>query len=364
MQGLTGASFEDMGKSMGKRLADGIKSTLKDWFNIDVGGIKESIGGAKSAVEEVSAATALTGSATALTGSAGSLEGSAAALMEAAAALSGKGSGGGGGGGDEYEWSMPGFGGGNLDDILQDIPHEALPGPDMLIENATLIDEVMQDIDSSLTEGIMDLGQSGSKGFSSILSSLGESFMNGLGSLGSSLSSMVSSLLSGIGNMFGGGGGGSWLSSLFSFFGGGSFGLGGGAVGGSVHFSGSDLLIPAKKGGIFPNISDMMALPTGRFAEGGIVDRPMIGLIGEQPGRREAVIPLPDNRRVPVQLLGGGDNGKSSPPIVHVEFLGDIVDPAAQGMTPDEVVKVWIENYSSGGETRSAMRRDPALSTR
>ncbi|MEM1724264.1 MAG: hypothetical protein QXW71_00600, partial [Thermoplasmata archaeon] len=43
-------------------------------------------------------------------------------------------------------------------------------------------------------------------------------------------------------------------------------------------------------------------IPIKKFAYGGIVERPTLGLIGE--GRhKEAVVPLPDNRHIPVKFI-------------------------------------------------------------
>lgn len=44
------------------------------------------------------------------------------------------------------------------------------------------------------------------------------------------------------------------------------------------------------------------------FASGGIVSKPTVALIGEA-GQNEAVVPLPDGRRIPVEMKGGGNGG-------------------------------------------------------
>ena len=44
------------------------------------------------------------------------------------------------------------------------------------------------------------------------------------------------------------------------------------------------------------------------FASGGIASGPTIGLIAEA-GQNEAVVPLPDNRSIPVVFQGGGRGG-------------------------------------------------------
>ena len=44
--------------------------------------------------------------------------------------------------------------------------------------------------------------------------------------------------------------------------------------------------------------------PIMAFAKGGVATRPTIGLIGEA-GQNEAIVPLPDGRRIPVEMRGG-----------------------------------------------------------
>ncbi len=48
--------------------------------------------------------------------------------------------------------------------------------------------------------------------------------------------------------------------------------------------------------------------PVQGFTGGGIVSRPTVGIIGEG-GSDEAVVPLPGNRKIPVDLRGGGMGG-------------------------------------------------------
>jgi hypothetical protein len=107
---------------------------------------------------------------------------------------------------------------------------------------------------------------------------------------------------------------------------------------------------------------------------GGIVTKPVsLMQFGEKaPGELEAVVPLPNNRSIPVTLSGkmpynpegGGKTGygtsasKAPPPIVHVEMLGDMVNPASKGMTPDEAIHVWIEDYNRGGKVRDVIHGD------
>jgi tape measure domain-containing protein len=101
---------------------------------------------------------------------------------------------------------------------------------------------------------------------------------------------LVQSLLPGVGP----------LASLGKM-GGGSFGsFTGGSFGSSAGIS-------------LPGLSGAGALAGGggfysgvKFANGGIVNGPTMGLIGE--GRyNEAVVPLPDGRSIPVEMMGGGN---------------------------------------------------------
>ena len=50
------------------------------------------------------------------------------------------------------------------------------------------------------------------------------------------------------------------------------------------------------------------AVPLHKYAMGGIANRPQLAMFGE--GRTpEAYVPLPDGRRIPVQMNGGGASG-------------------------------------------------------
>jgi hypothetical protein len=65
------------------------------------------------------------------------------------------------------------------------------------------------------------------------------------------------------------------------------------------------------------------------FANGGVVNGPTLGLVGE--GRyNEAIVPLPDGRSIPVQMKGGGRGdlrdamgqapGQSGSPVLNMSF--------------------------------------------
>jgi hypothetical protein len=138
------------------------------------------------------------------------------------------------------------------------------------------------------------LGQLG-QGLQSIIQGVAQVGQGFLGGFGNVLQSIVSSLGSA-----GGGGGGGLLGILGSVIGG-VFGGGGGGSGGSVP-------IPT------PN-------PMGRFAEGGISDRPAI--FGE--AGIEAAVPLSRGRYIPVEMKGPrGGGGMIRGGDVHITVAGDV----------------------------------------
>lgn len=87
--------------------------------------------------------------------------------------------------------------------------------------------------------------------------------------------------------------GGGWLGSLFSDL----FGMIGFAQGGIMTAAGP--------------------LPLATYARGGVADTPQLALFGE--GRRpEAFVPLPDGRRIPVQMEGQAAQPARPPIAIHV----------------------------------------------
>ena len=57
-----------------------------------------------------------------------------------------------------------------------------------------------------------------------------------------------------------------------------------------------------KNGGVFN------ALDVPSFAQGGITNAPQLALIGDNANNREAVVPLPNGRSIPVEMNGGGQS--------------------------------------------------------
>lgn len=102
----------------------------------------------------------------------------------------------------------------------------------------------------------------------------------------------VSGVLGGIGSIFMGIGG-----ALGGF--GGLGGLFGGGASAGASFAAPSLLSSV---GPMGGLSSGFAIP--RFATGGIVQGPTLGLVGE--GKyNEAIVPLPDGRSIPVKMAGG-----------------------------------------------------------
>jgi len=61
-------------------------------------------------------------------------------------------------------------------------------------------------------------------------------------------------------------------------------------------------LLPFAKGGI----TNSLNVPS--FAQGGITNAPQLALIGDNANNREAVVPLPNGRSIPVEMNGGGQS--------------------------------------------------------
>jgi len=103
----------------------------------------------------------------------------------------------------------------------------------------------------------------------------------------------------------------------------------------------------AANGDIFPG----HFIPLQAFADGGVVNRPTLGLIGE--GRYpEAIVPLPDGRSIPVKF-----EGRSSPPI-NLEIV--IVDDRSKVPAPQigkKQVVLWVaEDYMQNGILRKVIK--------
>jgi hypothetical protein len=149
-------------------------------------------------------------------------------------------------------------------------------------------------------------------------------------------------------------------------------------------------LMFAAKGGMVPNIgmagvaTQPISTMVHHYAKGGMApgmgmsgiakNNTMVNVGENAPSQFEAVVPLPDNRTLPVTITDKSMPYKApatsgpSPtmvaaampempqPIVHVQMLGDMVNPASKGMTPEQSVQVWIENVKRDGPARQAVK--------
>lgn len=149
-------------------------------------------------------------------------------------------------------------------------------------------------------------------GKESVFGKLGDSLFGKDGALGKMFGGKEGGFMGGLGQMFGGGAkaGGGFLSSIF----------GGGGGGGGIMALLKPLLsmipgigpllsiLPFAKGGIIGNklvgLADGGVMP--RYAKGGVATQPTY-LVGEGK-QNEAVVPLPDNRSIPVDLGRGAGN--------------------------------------------------------
>ncbi len=94
--------------------------------------------------------------------------------------------------------------------------------------------------------------------------------------------------------------------------------------GGGLNLSGANALSAGKitPGGIFANGGIMTSdgpVPLKTYSRGGIANSPQLALYGEG-SKPEAYVPLPDGRRIPVAMQGGG--GGSTNVVVNVDASG------------------------------------------
>jgi hypothetical protein len=220
---------------------------------------------------------------------------------------------------------------------------------------------------TSIVEGVFK-GLTG-KTFEEFGRSIGESIAKGIKDWLDSVDwkTIFQSLITWISNLAGssggGGGGGGLFSSLFGgLFGGllGMFGGGGGTPAG--FFSGTSGTAAGQ--GV-----------AGGFQKGGIITRPLVGMFSDgtgvtmgERGTTEAVVPLPDNRSIPVRFMGGvGPEPRFTPsdmaPKIEVVLLNPI-DPKSMRRTDDEIVSVFINGMRTDTTVRRAVRADAELQGR
>jgi hypothetical protein len=73
------------------------------------------------------------------------------------------------------------------------------------------------------------------------------------------------------------------------------------------------------------------------MANGGVFNRPTLGLIAERPGAKEAVVPLPDGRSIPVRQVGPNSGGNK-----RTLSIVNVIDP---GMIQSVVSRYLSENH-------------------
>jgi tape measure domain-containing protein len=187
-----------------------------------------------------------------------------------------------------------------------------------LTESADAYSEQLDKVDASVWGSTMSLGQAGEQMGPN--GAAGKTWQQSLGSVVGGIGMAAGSIMGimaginqikegGTSNVLGGIGmiasmAGSLLGGFSGLFGGGSTGM----FGTSSSFNGTaDALAKApfapKLGAVFAD-GGIAAGGFRAFANGGMVNGPTLGLIGE--GRyNEAVVPLPNGRAIPVQINGG-----------------------------------------------------------
>lgn len=92
---------------------------------------------------------------------------------------------------------------------------------------------------------------------------------------------------------------------------------GGGGASGFASLASTAISLFFAKGGVTGEI--MKRIPM--YANGGITNGPEIAMVGEGP-KREAIVPLPDNRSIPVTINGNPDGTKNIKNIFNINITG------------------------------------------
>ena len=104
-------------------------------------------------------------------------------------------------------------------------------------------------------------------------------------------------------------------------------------------------------------------MPLQRFATGGIATRPTLAVFGEG-AQNEAFVPLPDGRRIPVVMNGGGQ----APQVIIYNYSGQPVEteeertPGGGGKVHVTVGRLGAENVMRQGELYKAIQTKFGLS--
>jgi hypothetical protein len=135
------------------------------------------------------------------------------------------------------------------------------------------------------------------------------------------------------------------------------FGFGAGAMMTHAPLEGTTAVVAdilRGSGGILPGTF----APLRRFAWGGISDGPMLGMIGEGRYPREAVIPMPDGRSVPVTFTGPASN---EPMKLTVNVINESGVPLAVKQTTtrrsqsEQVAQIFIGLTVTNPDVRAAI---------
>lgn len=148
---------------------------------------------------------------------------------------------------------------------------------------------------------------SGDNPFFKGLSGIFDDVLGGFSSVFGDLGSMFSDLFSNLGGLFGGGEGG----------GGGLFGTILGGIGSFFGFGGASAVAGAKTGGVLSQGKKMSGYAVGGIARGSQQGYPAM-LHGT-----EAVVPLPNNKSIPVDLAGAGGQQNNVGVTVNIDNKGN-----------------------------------------
>lgn len=104
-----------------------------------------------------------------------------------------------------------------------------------------------------------------------------------------------------------------------------------------------------------------MGTPVRAFASGGVTNGPTVALFGEGK-KREAFVPLPDNRTIPVTINGGRGMGGGD---VHVHFNINAVDaPSVQRLLVEQGKTIAAVVAEQAGGANVRFRQQMARATR
>ena len=94
--------------------------------------------------------------------------------------------------------------------------------------------------------------------------------------------------------------------------------------------------------------------PISAFANGGIVNRPVVGIVGEGKYPGEAMVPLPDGRTIPVTMTGGGGGAPG-----NIYVIASMEDAVRHGFRAhkDDIVDIAVADMKKGGKLAKTLRR-------